>query len=62
MDLKANKREQLETAKDITRIIDRCTDDGIWTERQKDELNHLASRLAELVIAYHEARARGMRE
>jgi hypothetical protein len=61
MDLKANKRLQLENAREIVRIIDRCTHDGRLTERQQNDILHCANVLAELVIAAAEARARGMK-
>lgn len=61
MDMKQNKRLQLENAREIVRIVDHCSAEGRFTERQTNDLLHCANALAELVIAANEARARGMR-
>lgn len=61
MDLKANKRLQLEHAREIVRIVDHCSENGRFTERQTNDLLHCANALAELVIAAEESRARGMK-
>lgn len=60
MDLKENKRLQLENAREILRIVDHCSDNGRFTERQTNDILHCANALAELVIAAEEARARKM--
>lgn len=61
MDLKANKRLQLENAREIVRIIDHCNSEGRLTERQLNDIAHCANALAELVIAAAEASARRMK-
>lgn len=61
MDIKANRRLQLEHAREIVRIVDHYSNNGRLNERQTNDLLYCANALAELVIAAEEARARGMK-
>lgn len=59
MDPKANIEEQISIAREIQRIVDECSEDGVQTENQAREIAENAERLADLVLALDEWRRKG---